>query len=315
MEYSIQVSDLKKNFPKKGKDLWALKGLDLKVKKGEIFGILGPNGAGKTTTIYILTTLLKPTSGSARIMGYDVVRDHQEVRKRIGLCMGGTNLYWDLNAREILEYYGRLAGMDKEKRNAMAEWLIESLDIAPFRKTVFADLSTGMRQKIAVAKSLLNEPDVLFLDEPTSGLDVEVAQDIRDFIFNLVKERKMTVILTSHILYEVEEMCDRITVIKEGKNLITDTIPQIRKRMGFPDVIKLYLDKHSGVDFLKDIDGVLDVDNTEGVRIEVVSAARTLGMITSALRKRRFKIKDIEVRKSELKDMFLKMVKEDKHVE
>lgn len=310
MEYAIEVSGLKKKFKEKGRALWALKGIDLGIKRGEIFGLLGPNGAGKTTTIYILSTLLLPTSGQARVLGHDVTREPLAIRKRMGLCMGGTRLYWDLNARENLEYYGRLLGMDKATRRRNMAGLIEKLDITPFQDKSFGDLSTGMRQKVAVAKALLNDPDVLFLDEPTAGLDVEVAADIRRFIMDMVKERKMTVILTSHQLYEVEEMCKRIALIDGGRIIAEGRITDIRKRMGFPDVIRLYLDKYSGLAFLREVKGVLDFDVTDGLRIEVESGMKALNEIVSRLKRRGYKVRDLEVRKADLKDMFLKIVKE-----
>jgi ABC-2 type transport system ATP-binding protein len=308
MEYAVEVAGLRKRFGSGKREFWALKGIDLRIRKGEIFGLLGPNGAGKTTTIYVLNTLLLPTSGKALVMGKDVVSQASEVRRRIGLCLGGTWFYGDLNPRENLEYYGRLMGLDRETRKRNIEWLIEALDITPFQRKDFADLSTGMKQKVAIAKSLLNDPDVLFLDEPTAGLDVEVAEDIREFIRCIVDERGMTVILTSHQLYEVEEMCDRIAVIDEGRVVAEGTVPEIRKRMGFPDVIHLSLDRHRGLGFLKGIPGVLDVEADDGVWIDATSAAAVLGRMLPLLKRRGYRVLDVEVRKADLKDMFLKLV-------
>ena len=316
MEYAVEVSGLKKRFGSKKKPVWALKGIDLRIREGEIFGLLGPNGAGKTTAIYILTTLLTPTAGKAFVLGRDVLKEPMEVRSSSGLCMAGTMIYYDLNPRENLEYHGRLLGMDKAWRRRNAEWLIEALEIKPFEKVNFADLSTGMRQKVAVAKSLLNDPKVLFLDEPTAGLDVEVAADIRAFIMDIVRERKMTVILTSHQLYEVEEMCRRIAVIDKGKMVAEGGISEIRKSMGFPDIIRLSLDRYGSMDFLKDIRGVLDAEVCDGLVIQTESGIRVLEDVLKALRKRGYRVRDMEVRKADLKDMFLKIVSSRrKHVE
>ena len=310
MEHSVEVSRLKKKFTVKGHVTWALKGIDLRIREGEIFGLLGPNGAGKTTAIYILSTLVLPTSGRARVLGHDVTRDETEIRKRIGLCMGGTKLYGDLTPRENLEYFGRLLGMDRETRRRNAQGLIEKLDITPFQHKAFGDLSTGMRQKVAVAKALLNSPDVLFLDEPTAGLDVEVGAEIRQFIMDMVKERKMTVILTSHQLYEVEEMCERIALLDEGKIIAEGRIADIRKRMGFPDVIHLYLNRYTGLDFLNRLKGVLDFEVSDGLYIEVESGVRDLSQVIAGLKKRGYRVRDLEVRKADLKDMFLKIARE-----
>jgi ABC-2 type transport system ATP-binding protein len=186
--HAIEISGLKKIFKDKGLVTQALKGIDLNIKKGQAFGLLGPNGAGKTTLIYILCNLLLPTSGQARVLGFDVVRESNEVKKRSGICMGGTHFYWDLRPREILNYFGRLYGLNSSTREKNINILIKRLGIQKFGNKEFGRLSTGMRQKVAVAKSLLNDPEVLFLDEPTAGLDVEVALDVRNFILECARE-------------------------------------------------------------------------------------------------------------------------------
>lgn len=310
MKNSVEVSRLKKKFKEKGHVTWALKGIDLRIKEGEVFGLLGPNGAGKTTAIYIMSTLLLPTDGRVKVMGLDVVEDAGEVRKRIGLCMGGTRLYRDFSARENLEYFGRLLGMDRETRRRNSDGLIDKLDITNFQHRALGDLSTGMRQKVAVAKALLNDPEVLFLDEPTAGLDVEVAADIRQFIMDMVKEKRMTVILTSHQLYEVEEMCDRIALLDEGSIIAEGRIEDIRKKLGFPDVIHLYLNRYSGLGFLNKVSGVLDFDVADGLHIEVESGIKNLNTILSALKRKGYRVRDMEVKKADLKDMFLKIVRD-----
>jgi ABC-2 type transport system ATP-binding protein len=309
MDYAIEVKGLKKMFGSKKKPFYALDGIDLKVERGEVFGLLGPNGAGKTTTIYILTTLLTPTSGTVKVLGNEVTRNPGEVRSNIGICLGNSSFLHDLNPRETLEYFGRLMGMDKAWRRRNIDWLIDILDITPFEKVLFEDLSTGMRQKVAVAKAFLNDPKVVFLDEPTAGLDVEVAEDIRKFVMDRVRETKLTVILTSHQLYEVEEMCKKIAVIDKGKIIAEGEIDRIRKRMGFPDIIRLYLDRYGDLDFLNEIDGVLSTEVSDSLKIEAVSGLKVLNKVITSLKRRGYVIKDIEVRKSDLKDMFLKIVK------
>ena len=308
MSFAIEVSGLKKNFRERGKDTWAVRGIDLKIKKGEIYGFLGPNGAGKSTTIFMLSTLLTPTSGKARVMGLDVFREAHKVRERVGICVAGTKFYYNLTARESLNYFGMLFGLDGKKRKQKIDELIEAIGITPFKDNYFKDLSTGMRQKLAIAKSLINTPDVLFLDEPTAGLDVEVAKDMRKYISDISKETGMTVLLTSHQLYEVEEMCRRIGIINKGKIVAEGDIKSIRKRMGFPDVVRLYLDRYTGLRFLENLKGVLDWEVNDGLRIEAISSPSAVPEIIRALSKRRYKILDMEVTKASLEDMFMKIV-------
>ena len=305
---AIEISGLKKKFENKEGSVWALKGIDLKIRKGEIFGLLGPNGAGKTTLIYILSTLLLPTSGQARILGYDVVRHDRNVRERVGLCMGGTFFYWDMNPKEILEYYGRLYGLKAHARKRNADILIRKLGIKAFENRSFGNLSTGMRQKVAVAKSLINEPEVLFLDEPTAGLDVEVALDVRNFIMDMLKEREMTVILTSHHLHEVEEMCKKVAIINKGNLVAHGDIRDIKDELRIPDVIHLYLDRYKNLGFLRKMKGVLNYNVTDGVFIAVDSGLERLDGIVKGLKKRGIKITDMEIKKASLEDVFLTII-------
>src|SRR3989338_2153267 len=248
--YAIETKNLRKDFSDGKKTVHAVKGIDLKIEKNQVYGLLGPNGAGKTTTIFMLSTLLLPTSGSAKVLGFDVVKEKNKLRDKIGLCLGGSRFYWDMKPAEILEYYGRLYGIKKEERKSRIKNLIDELDIGWYADRHFSHMSTGMRQKVAVAKSLINNPQVLFLDEPTAGLDVEVAVSVRKYILKLVKEREMTVILTSHHLNEVEEMCKKISVLNNGKIVSSGTIKQIREKMKFPDIIHLYLSDYSKLGFL-----------------------------------------------------------------
>ncbi len=310
MALAIEVSGLKKNFREKGRDSWAVRGIGLKVKKGEIYGFLGPNGAGKSTTIFMLSTLVAPTSGRARVLGHDIVEEANDIRKKMGICVSGTQFYYEFYPREILHYYGMLFGMGRKERNAKADELMAALDINPFKDKYFGDLSTGMKQKVAIAKSLMNSPEVLFLDEPTAGLDVEVARDIRQYIADLAKDTGMTVLLTSHQLYEVEEMCRDISVINRGRIIAEGGIKRIRERMGFPDVVRLYLDKYTGLKFLGGMKGVLDWEVNDGLRIEAVSSPSAVPEIIRTLQKRRYRIMDMEVTKASLEDMFMKIVKE-----
>ncbi len=305
---AIEIQNLKKKFEDKEGTTWALKGIDLRIRKNQIFGLLGPNGAGKTTLIYILSTLLLPTSGTARVLGYNVTEQDKQVRERCGLCMGGTYFYWDMNAREILDYYGRLYGLKRSVRKRNIDMLIRKLGIKGFEKKSFGNLSTGMRQKVAVAKSLINEPEVLFLDEPTAGLDVEVAMDVRNFIMDMLQERDMTAILTSHHLQEVEQMCRKVAIINKGVLVAHGDVEDIKKRLKVPDIIHLYLNRYENLEFLRKMRGVINYGVSDGLFIAVDSGLKRLDGIARELKKRKIAISDMEIKKASLEDVFLSIV-------
>lgn len=307
---AIEIKNLKKRFDEKGEVTWALNGIDLTIKKNQIFGLLGPNGAGKTTLIYLLSTMLLPTSGEAKVLGYDILKQADEVRSRTGLCMGGSYFYWDMSAREILEYYGRLYGLKRDFRERRKNELIKRLGIKSFENKAFSNLSTGMRQKVAVAKGLVNDPELLFLDEPTSGLDVEVAADVRNFIMDMIQETDMTVILTSHQMQEVEQMCRKVAIINKGRLVTEGGIPEIRKSLKIPDIIHLYLDDYSGnkLDALKKVPGVINYGVSDGLFISVDSGLKRINSISKALERSKLEIKDLEIRKASLEEVFLSVV-------
>jgi len=305
---AIEVSGIRKAFREGGETTHALRGIDLRIRSGQAFGLLGPNGAGKTTLIYILSTLVTPTSGTARVLGYDVTGESNEIKKRIGICTGGTHFYWDLKPREILNYFGRLYGLNSSARKKNIDRLIRKLGIHRFEDKEFGMLSTGMRQKVAVAKSLLNDPEVLFLDEPTAGLDVEVALDVRNFILDIIQERNMTVLLTSHQMGEVEQMCRRIAIINQGRLVNEGDIRDIRDSLRIPDVIHLYLDRYSGLGFLNKMPGVTHHCVSDGLFITADSAGSVINPVLAALKRNRFTVKDMEIRKPSLEEVFLTLV-------
>jgi ABC-2 type transport system ATP-binding protein len=305
---AIEISGIRKSFSESGQTTWALKGIDLRIKKGKAFGLLGPNGAGKTTLIYVLSTLLIPTAGKASVLGYDVVRESNEVKKRIGIAMGGSYFYWSLNPREILNYFGRLYGLNSSKREKRINSLMRKLGITKYEKKAFGKLSTGMRQKVAVAKSLLNDPEVLFLDEPTAGLDVEVALDVRNFILDLIQEREMTALLTSHQMGEVEQMCRRIAIINQGRLVNEGRINEIRDSLRIPDVVHMYLDRYDSLEFLKKIPGVSHFAVSDGLYITVDSANKRISGLLATLKSRKLTVKDLEVKKPSLEEIFLTVV-------
>ncbi|ACS90422.1 ABC-type multidrug transport system, ATPase component [Thermococcus sibiricus MM 739] len=247
--YAIEVNNLKKYYPKKipfplRKIEWveAVKGISFKVKKGELFGLLGPNGAGKTTTIKMLTTLLEPTDGSARILGYDIRENTREIRRRINLVAEGERtLYWRLSGYENLKYFARIYYVSKEEERERIEFLLKLVGLWEKRNDLVMNYSRGMKQRLAIAKALVNDPEVLFLDEPTLGLDVQSSIFVREFVRKLVDEQGKTVLLTTHYMAEAEQLCDRIAIIDHGKIIALDTPDNLKKLVMDEDVVEIRL--------------------------------------------------------------------------
>ncbi|MFT7676470.1 MAG: sodium transport system ATP-binding protein [Planctomycetota bacterium] len=209
----------------------AVRGVDLECKQGEIYGLLGPNGAGKTTTLRMLATILSPTGGSAQVAGISVGDDPLEVRRRIGFLSGTTGLYPRLTARETLEYFGKLHGIEAEELDKRIESLLDAFDMRGFQDGRCEGLSTGQRQRVSIARAVVHNPPVLILDEPTTGLDILAASDMIQFIESR-KAEGTCVLFSTHILSEAERLCDRIGVIHAGRMLAVGSLDELRERTG-----------------------------------------------------------------------------------
>ncbi len=244
---AIEVRELRKSYPKKiplpfRKVQWveAVRGISFEVRRGELFGLLGPNGAGKTTTIKMLTTLLEPSGGTAAVLGHDIRRDAREIRKRINLVAEGERtLYWRLSAYENLKYFARIYYVPKSEEKERIEGLLKLVGLWERRDDLIMNYSRGMKQRLAIAKALINDPEVLFLDEPTLGLDVQSALFVREFIRKLVDEQKKTVLLTTHYLGEAEELCDRIAIIDHGRIIALDTPEGLKRLVKGEDAVEI----------------------------------------------------------------------------
>lgn len=225
----IEAVKLCKNFKdKKRGDIHAVDNVSFSCKPGEIYGLLGANGAGKTTTLRILATILSPSSGGATVAGFDVVREPQKVRAHVGFLSTATALYDRLTAAETVEYFGQLFGLDSATIQRRTNELFKALDMDEFRDRRCAKLSTGMKQKVSIARTLIHDPPVMIFDEPTNGLDVMAARSITDFI-RQCRDRGKTVIFSTHVMTEVEKLCDRIGIIHAGKMRTEGTLEQLRQ--------------------------------------------------------------------------------------
>ena len=214
----IKTQNLTKIFEKgKKRDVIALDHVDIEIGKGEVFGLLGPNGAGKTTMIRVLVGLLTPTEGTATVLGKDVVKDIDYIRQRVALLPQEAGVYDRLTARENLIYYGGLYGISEEELNSRADNLLDIVGLREKEDYQVKGFSGGMKRKVLVARALIIEPEIIFMDEPTTGIDTIGARIVRNLLKKLSSEQKRTIILTTHDLNEVSELCHRVGILNEGK--------------------------------------------------------------------------------------------------
>ncbi|MES2261869.1 MAG: ATP-binding cassette domain-containing protein [Pseudomonadota bacterium] len=251
----IEVRGLAKRFPlpsQKGKpfqlhdprdhDGWfhAVRDVGFRCAPGEVLGLLGPNGAGKTTTLRLLSTALKADAGHAWINGVDLLQDPLAARQQIGFLSGSTGLYGRLTARENVEYFGRLHGMSAPHLKRRCDELFELLQMQQFIDKRADQLSTGMKQKCAIARTVVHEPKIVILDEPTTGLDVMSAKILLDFIASY-KALRIPLIFSTHHLHEVDKLCDRVCIINHGKTAFHGTLPELRDLGGSADLYDAFI--------------------------------------------------------------------------
>ena len=233
----IEVRDLSKSFP--GNAAPSVDGIRFTVKPGEVFGLLGPNGAGKTTTLRMLCTVLRPTGGSATVAGHDVVLEPSEVRRNVGFLSANTGVYHPRTAWEMAEYYRRLNRTPPDELRPRLEELFKTLQMDSFRDVPGGKMSTGMKQKVSIARALVNDPPVLIFDEPTSGLDVLVQRAVLESIKQL-RGRGKTIVFSTHIMREVEKLCDRVAIMSKGKIVVCGTLEELRQMHNEHDLEELF---------------------------------------------------------------------------
>jgi sodium transport system ATP-binding protein len=236
----IAVENLTKSFRdlRRGQ-VQAVSGISFEARAGEVFGLLGPNGAGKTTAMRILCTVLRPTSGTARIAGYDIVTQAAQVRGHIGFMSMNTGIYDRMSAWEMVEYFGRLYGLEGEQLRGRMEDVFATLQMNEFRDVLGAKMSTGMRQKVSIARAVIHDPPVLIFDEPTAGLDVLVARSMMQTIERL-RELGKCILFSTHIMREVERLCDRVAIVSQGRVQACGTLAELRERHGEADLEELF---------------------------------------------------------------------------
>src|SRR5712692_1018962 len=310
--FAVDAQDLTKTFRsgwlgRRHKE--ALRGASLQVPRGAIFGLLGPNGAGKTTLLSILATLLLPDSGTATILGHDIVREAGAIRRLLNMASGNASFVWSLRPPEVLTFYGGLYGLCGRRLRSRVDELIEQCELGPHVKTEYNALSTGLKQRLALAKALLNDPEVLFLDEPTLGLDPDVSIRLRAQIAALRRDRGTTIILTTHYMREAEELCDQIAFIKDGRILAQGTADELKRQIRIGDVIALRLDPATPQG-LSGLPGVLQVQaRGEYIEYTVDALDKRLPEILRWLHEQGVLVRDCQVREPELEEVFVELAR------
>jgi ABC-2 type transport system ATP-binding protein len=300
-----------------GGEVHALRGVDVRIERGEIFGLLGPNGAGKTTFIKILNTLLFPTGGQAFVAGHDVVKDAREVRRRISLVSGGESSgYGILTVRECLWMFSQFYGVPGSIAWPRVDELIEVVDLREQAHTRINRLSTGQRQRMNFARGFVSDPEVLFLDEPTLGMDVNAARTLRAYVASWVRQREgRTVLLTTHYMAEAEILCDRVAIIDRGGVLACDSVPALRRQVQGGQHVELEVRRADGSDgSITAIDGIQPAWGA----VHPERATRTLKFrlpgdtplvqVLRELEVRGFTVDGVATRETSLEDVFIAVV-------
>ncbi len=307
--YRAQIGVFKRSI----KEVVAVEDISFEVKTGELFGLLGPNGAGKTTTVKMLTTLLIPSGGSALVAGFDVVKQANEVRKRIGFIFGGERgLYWRLSGDDNLRYFASLYGVDPAVSKTRIPFLMDMVGLKGRGNERVGGYSRGMKQRLHVARTLLHDPDILFLDEPTIGLDPVGAREFRTVILNLQAEKK-TILLTTHYMFEADALSDRIAIINKGRVIALDTPAGLKRHVSDLSVLEVetfgtpqdVLDKLRALPFIDSL-SVEEMDQRQMLMLQTARGAEAVPDVMTTLQGLR--VGRVVVREPTLEDAYVRLV-------
>jgi ABC-2 type transport system ATP-binding protein len=306
---SIEVFNLTKRF----KSALAVEGLSFEVGSGEIFGLLGPNGSGKTTTIRMLSCLISPTGGFARVNGYDVVSDAVKVRGSVGVLTENPSLYERLSAIENMEFFSEAYGLKGAGKDSRIREVLEFFELWDRRKERVGTYSKGMKQKLAIARSIVHRPAVVFLDEPTSGLDPKAAKDIRELMERLSKQEKRTILLCTHNMEDAERLCDRVMILRKGKAVATGSLEVLRGLLKVTPILEVKLAETSAgvVESVKRFESVLkftEYDRT--LSLELDDPDESVPEVVKRIVDAGGRILSVNLHRSSLEDTYLELLKE-----
>lgn len=291
-----------------GAGVTVLKNISLDIESGEIFGLLGPNGSGKTTLISIFSTLIYPEEGSLSILGLDARRDRGEIRKLINISTAKPNFPWSLTVQENLRHYGMLYGLYGQVLSQTIEDQIDAFELSEFRDMKFENLSTGIKQRLSLAKALLNHPRLLFLDEPTTGLDPDISIKTRALIKRIHEEEDISVVLSTHYMPEAEMLCDRVAFLRKGEIVALDTPQNLKNQLGLGERVIVTFDGSVDIVALENVSGVLGLKSSAG-RAEII-IDRSMDNLDQIIKIfERARILDINIKEPDLEDVFLELAK------
>jgi len=300
---AIEVKDLVKRY--RGNGFAAVDHISFNVESGEIFALLGPNGAGKTTTIKILTTLLKPTSGTAKVAGFDVRKDKDSVRKSIGIVFQEPSLDWRLTGRENLDFHARIYGIERKAREDRIEEVLKLVELEDKADVAVDKYSGGMKRRLELARCFIHYPKALFLDEPTLGLDTHTRRRIWDYIRELNDSEGVTIVLTTHHMEEADYLCARVGIMDRGKIIALDTLKNLKDLIG-SDLVSLEMDASSNVEVFKKLDFVNDFRKYDDfVTLKMERGDLRIPAIMEVAKREGIEIKSVNLRKPSLEDVFL----------
>ncbi|MGQ9680749.1 MAG: ABC transporter ATP-binding protein [Candidatus Bathyarchaeia archaeon] len=291
----------------------ALDHLNLTVNQGEVFGFLGPNGAGKTTTILLLMGLSMPTSGTANVLGYDIIRESREIRRNVGLLPESAGYYEDLSAQKNLEYIGLLNDLSKTESEKRAKELLETVGLKDWGGTPVEKFSRGMKQRLGIAQALVKRPKLLILDEPTIGLDPVGTREIRELILRLNKEQGLTIFVSSHLLHEIQMTCTHMGMINHGRLIVSDELKNLTELLAENEGLRLELKIHNKTpDLLKEIEGIEGVSRVleKGDMVYVNMRSDVTLEISKTITKNGAYVLLMKPREYSLEDIFMKYYKE-----
>ena len=305
MSTAIEISNLIKKFG----TTTALDGVSFNINEGEFFGLLGPNGAGKTTLIRILTTLIKPTEGQAKVMGVDVEEMSAEVRKVIGVIPQAMTTDLDLTGYENMDIYARFYSIPKRERKERIEQLLEMVELKERAGELVAAYSGGMRRRLEIARGLIHKPSILILDEPTIGLDPQSRHVVWELLQKFRNEDSLTILMTTHYMDEAEILCSRLAIIDYGKIVAMDTIDALKKQLPQKDVVELSfsgVDSNKAVEETKKISFVHTAVTSDGtMRVSVDNGAQSIPMLIDLLKKIGAKVSSVILKQQTLEDVFI----------